>query len=129
MESRTAVAVAMGGAVGAGCRWGLGEAFGDADGWPWAIFSANIVGCLALGVLVGGFRRRLGLSVFVGATTGFCGALTTFSAFAVDVAVFLRDDRWALLMAYLLTSVVAGLSVFVLGRMAGSRLHTWAGRR
>lgn len=129
MDTRTAAAVAVGGVLGAAARWGLGEAFGDATGWPWGVFVANVVGCLALGVLVGGFRAQMGLSGFVGATAGFCGALTTFSGFAVDLAVFFRDDRWGLFAGYLLVSVTAGLAVFVLGRMAGLRLHTWSGRR
>ncbi|MFV2038865.1 MAG: CrcB family protein [Acidimicrobiales bacterium] len=121
MDSRTAAAVALGGVAGAGLRWGLLEAIDTGAGWPWATFLANILGSVALGLLVGRFRSLLHTGVLVGATTGFCGALTTFSAFAVELAAFMRSDRWTLLIAYLVLSVLAGGLSFLFGRGVGQR--------
>lgn len=81
-------AVALGGAAGASlrfvvetwtvARWG--------HSWPWGTFAVNVLGSLLLGVALGGvlvseLPRWASLLV----ATGFCGALTTFSSFALQV--------------------------------------------
>ena len=122
MEPRTASAVAVGGAAGAVVRWALAEGLSQPGDWPWAVFIANIVGSLLLGMLVGRFGSLLHTDALIGATTGFCGALTTFSAFAVDLAWFVRSDRWGLFIGYLVASVIVGVAAFVIGRTSGARL-------
>ncbi len=75
------VLVALGGAVGAAARYLLGH-LGDRPGrLPWGTVAANLAGAFVLGLVVGlepaqDVRALLGL--------GFCGALTTYSAFAVQ---------------------------------------------
>lgn len=123
MESRTSLAVAVGGVAGAALRWVMLESFDTSSTWPWAVFVANIAGCLLLGFLVGGFRSLLHTDSLIGISVGFCGALTTFSGFAVDLALFLRDDRLGLFLAYAVASVVMGLTAFVGGRVAGRELR------
>ena len=123
MELGAARAVAVGAVAGAGLRWGLGEWVDGASTWPWAVFIANVAGCLLLGLLVGGFRSLLHTDALIGWAIGFCGSLTTFSAFALDLAHFLRDDRWGWFAAYLSVSVVLGLVAFVGGRAAGRELR------
>ena len=110
--------VGIGGAVGALCRWGLLDSFGDTGQFPWATFAANVVGCAALGAITAGSandRTRWLLG------TGFCGGLTTMSTFAVEV-VALLDDGAVLGAIYFVSSVLVGLGAFVLGRtvMGGS---------
>ena len=122
MEPRTASAVAVGGAAGALARWALAEGLTPPGDWPWAVFVANIVGSLLLGILVGRFRSILHTNILIGATVGFCGALTTFSSFALDLAWFVRDDRWGLFIGYLVASVATGVAAFVAGRVGGARL-------
>ena len=123
MELGAARAVGIGAIAGAVVRWGLGEWLDGGGTWPWAVFVANIVGCLLLGLLVGGFRKLLHTDALIGWAVGFCGALTTFSAFAVDLARFVRDDRWGWFVAYLGVSVVLGIAVFTVGRAAGRELR------
>jgi fluoride exporter len=121
MDSRIAMSVACGGVCGAAARWGLGEAIPYESGWPWAIFVANVVGALTLGALTG----RFGFSsapLVVATTTGFCGALTTFSSFAVDLALFLRDQEITLAVGYLLVSLSGSLLAYRLGSAATTRL-------
>lgn len=111
--------------VGASARWGLVELAGDTT-WPWAVLVANLAGCAVLGFVVGRFWGRLtATSAYVGVTTGFCGALTTFSSFAVDLAVFLDDGRVGAFVTYLAVSLAAGVAVFVAGNRLGS--HGTAG--
>lgn len=113
-----AAAIALGGALGATARWALGEAVDPVAGWPWATFVANLVGCAVLGAVNGARprtdRSRVALQGLVG--VGFCGGLTTFSTFAVEVAELGRDDRLGLAAGYLLTSLVLGVLVAAVGR-------------
>ena len=75
--------VGGGGAVGAGTRWAVTRWLGDRLG----TLSVNVVGSLLAGLLASsGSSLRLLLA------TGFCGGLTTFSSYAVQVATRL-DDR------------------------------------
>ena len=117
---KDATAVMVGGAAGTLARAGLAETFPVTSGhWPWATFAANIAGSLVLGWLVaavaGGLWRP-----FVGA--GFCGALTTFSAFQVQIVLLADDGHGALAALYLAVSVSCGLAAAALGgRLARRR--------
>ena len=116
------MAIALGGVVGAGVRWAIIEAFDDAGAatgaWPWGVFVANVIGCALLGVAVTGLRDQP-TSVVLGVTVGCCGGLTTFSAFAVDAALFLRADEHARLVLYLIVSFGAGAAAYLVGRWSG----------
>jgi CrcB protein len=73
--------VALGGAAGAALRYVLGHLDDRPGGMPWGTLAANLAGSFVLGVVVGlepgePARALVGL--------GFCGALTTYSAFAVQ---------------------------------------------
>lgn len=115
MEARVALYVGCGGICGAVARWGLGEVLDSGSDWPWSIFVANLVGALALGLLTARFPTG-SAPALIAATTGFCGALTTFATFAVDLAVFLRDDRFGLAGSYLVASMALGLFAFRAGQ-------------
>ena len=98
----TWVLVAVGGAVGACLRHLLGHV-GDRRGQlPWGTVAANLAGSFVLGVLVGldpGARTHALLAL------GFCGALTTWSAFSVQ-AHGLGWGRGTLLVAVTLPPAV-----------------------
>jgi fluoride exporter len=109
------IAILIGGAAGALARAGLAEAFpADAGEWPWGTFIANQLGALLLAWLWAEvvvptrfWRPLLG--------TGFCGALTTFSAFQVETIEMARHDRPALAAAYALVSIAVGMACAVAG--------------
>ena len=102
-------------------RWAIAESLGEPGTWPWPVLLANLVGCVVLGLIVGRHGRLAGTPTYLAATVGFCGALTTFSAFALDVATFLDDADWLRALGYLATSVVLGLVAYVGGRDLGRR--------
>jgi fluoride exporter len=109
-----AAAVVAGGAIGTLARAGLAEALPVHPGaWPWATFAANIAGSLLLGWVV---VAKQDWRPLVG--TGFCGALTTFSTFQVQLVELGDDGHVALAAAYLAVSVAVGL----LAATAGARL-------
>lgn len=107
------VAVAIGGAAGAVCRWLLSRLNGAR---PWGTLAANMAGSLLLGWYLADHPTHLGAATAldVGVATGFCGGLTTFSTFAVEV-VGGRRPRWR----YLALTVAAGLVLAWVGLRLG----------
>jgi CrcB protein len=120
-------AIFAGGVLGAWLRVGLSELSPfDPDRWPWATFGANLAGALLIGVLWGlveaGSPGRLRHPFLA---TGFCGALTTFSAFQLEVVEMARAGEAALAAGYLGASLAAGLCLAGIGLRLG---RTGAGR-
>jgi len=116
-QARITVIVA-GGAIGTLARAGLAQAVPHRAGhWPWATFIANLAGAFILGWLLTRLAERTSPSrhwrAFAG--TGFCGALTTFSAFQVETFQFAHDGDAVLAVAYPLVSILAGMALAVLG--------------
>lgn len=113
-----AAAVFVGGALGALARYGIVEVLGTAGGgWPWATFVANLVGCAILGYAIAHIDNGRGSDVtrsLIG--TGFCGGLTTFSTFQLEVFELLDAGDVVLGAAYALASVAAGLLTISLAR-------------
>jgi CrcB protein len=117
---RAAVAIAVGGAVGAVIRWGVIEAVDPVTGFPWLVFALNVTGSFALGMALARSRRTGAVVWWRDAVgIGFCGGLTTFSTFAVESAELVRDGRPGLAAAYVLTSVVAAMVAVWAGAAAG----------
>jgi CrcB protein len=120
IDRRELGAIFLGGALGALLRAALAEALPPTAGeWPWATFLVNIAGAALLGYWFttlphSSYRRPL-------LTTGFCGALTTFSTVQLELVEMIDAGRLPLAVLYLAVSVVAGL--------AGARLATAAARR
>ena len=111
---REPVAVFAGGCLGTLARAGLAEALpAGAGGWPWATFTANLLGAFALGWVAATLhrgRRRAFLA------TGVCGALTTFSTFQLELLELLDRGRAATAAGYGATSLALGLAAVLLGR-------------
>ena len=116
--------VMIGGAFGAAARHIVGRATLSAfgPGWPWGTLAVNLVGGLAMGLLVGGLVRfsagepwRLLLGV------GVLGGFTTFSAFSLDVALMLQRGELASAAVYVALSV-AGSVAALFGGLALTRV-------
>jgi CrcB protein len=105
--------VALGGALGSAARYAVGLAWPTPpDGFGWATFGINVVGCLAIGVLYG-VDRRPAVRLFAG--TGVLGGFTTFSAYAVQSDGLWRADHPWIAVAYVTGTVAAALSAAWLG--------------
>lgn len=116
------VAVACGGAVGAVLRLLVGRSVETVLGAPaWAgTLVANLVGCLAIGLLWSWIESR-GHAPWVRGllVTGLLGAFTTFSTFGLDVLHLLHDRRPLAAGGLVVASVALG----TLAVAAGIRLH------
>jgi CrcB protein len=109
---RDLLAIFIGGCVGALCRAALIEAFPvDPGEWPWATLIANVAGAFALGwVNTSLGPATLGRPLL---GTGFCGAMTTFSALQLEVLRMLEEGEAPMAAAYLGVSVILGLAAAV----------------
>ena len=113
-----------GGALRHGTNLASARLFGL--GFPTGTLIVNIVGSFAMGLLAGYFAARPGvpqhLRLFL--ATGVLGGFTTFSAFSLDAALLVERHAYVLAAAYVLGSVVAGISALFIGlglsRAAGS---------
>jgi fluoride exporter len=105
--------VFAGGIAGTLARALVAEALPHDPGqWPWATLLVNVAGAFVLGLVAArGFRRAL-----IG--QGFCGALTTFSTFQLELLQMLDDDRIGLALAYAAVSLALGVGAAELGRRA-----------
>lgn len=112
------VAVAAGGALGAPARYGLAQLVTVSDGsFPWATFWTNVSGSFALGVLLVVLITRFPPGRYLRPffATGFLGAFTTFSTFAVETDVLLKDGHAGVAIAYAVGSIPAGLAAAWIG--------------
>ena len=91
----TVLLVALGGGAGASGRYLLARYVPAYKGFPAATFAANVIGCFLLGLFTG---AALSTEMAALLATGFCGGLTTFSTFSVEIATLLQQGRvaWAL---------------------------------
>ena len=110
--------VALGGALGAAGRYGVGLWVKSASSvaFPWATFSVNIVGSVLMGLVMGWLARNgpnepLRLFMAVGVLGGF----TTCSAFSMEVFELLERREIWLALIYAVGSAVAGLAAFFIG--------------
>jgi fluoride exporter len=106
------LAVALGGSLGALARFALSLLFSPAAGkFPWATFSANIIGCALMGFFyVCIVEKNIwpeAMRPFL--MVGFLGALTTFSSYAME-AVLLWQSAQSLAIVYVISSWLANLS-------------------
>jgi CrcB protein len=114
VDPRELAAIFLGGFAGALVRAGVVEALPVTPGtWPWATFLVNVTGAFLLGAIITWVHERRAappayLPPLLG--TGFCGALTTFSALQLDVLGLLDAGRGGIAALYALGSVAAGLA-------------------
>ena len=125
-DPRLLLLVGAGGAVGTLARWALALAVPVVAGWPSATLAVNLAGAFVLGLLLESLLRRGPETPRLrrwrlGAGTGFCGGLTTWSSFALETERLLTDGRSATALGYAATSLLGGLVAVVLGVALAAR--------
>jgi fluoride exporter len=107
-------AMALGGGLGTAARYGVAQVIHATPGsFPWPTFWTNLSGSFALGVFLAvvlqHFPPRRYLRPFV--AVGFLGAYTTYSTFAVETVLLVRDGRAVLGLGYALASLAGGVAM------------------
>jgi len=110
--------VALGGALGALARYGISGWVYDrlGENFPWGTLVVNLVGCLALGLVIRWIQvSAVAPEVRPFLTIGVLGAFTTFSTFSYETVALLQEGQWLRAGLYMGGSVVLGLIAMVAG--------------
>ncbi len=78
---------------------------------PWAVLVVNVVGSFVGGVLIGTTSGDLRVILL----TGFCGGLTTFSAFTVETVQLVLEGRARRALLSVGLTLVLGVGAAALG--------------
>ena len=104
------LSVALGGAVGAVGRYWISSYVYKAVGgqFPWGTLAVNVLGCAILGVLIELMALVWSPSEQLRAflTVGMLGALTTFSAFSLEMVLMIERGDWLNAGLYAILSVI-----------------------
>ena len=102
--------------IGGTARYWLGVWIPAVSGFPLGTLLVNLLGCFIFSWLVKHILSDIDVSarLVLGVGVGFCGALTTFSSFALDTMKLVQSDQIGLAFIYLLLSFFAGfLQIFL----------------
>ena len=112
--------------IGCTARYWLGVWIPAVSGFPLETLLVNLLGCFIFSWLVKHILSDIDVSarVVLGVGVGFCGALTTFSSFALDTMKLVQSDQIGLAFIYLLLSFFGGLAMTVLGEIIYHRKVT-----
>ena len=123
----TVLSVALGGAIGASLRFGVGawtlRVFGP--GFPVGTMLVNVLGSLAMGVAAVAMLHRFpgawgSYAPFI--MTGVLGGFTTFSAFSLDALNLIESGRMVNAALYVAGSVVLSIGALFVGLSLGRAL-------
>lgn len=112
--------VALGGAIGASGRYGVGllvtRWLGSA--FPYGTLLVNVLGGLLMGLLVGWLLRQEPgntETIRLFAAIGVLGGFTTFSSFSLDAINMLQTKAYGPLLTYVGSSVILSILAVAVG--------------
>lgn len=115
--------VAIGGALGAMARFALNVVLQRDIAFPWGTLSANIIGCLVMGIVA----QLVASAAWFNAAgivpdqyrllfaIGFCGSFTTLSALVMEMHTMLQRNEILNSFAYLMATMLGGFACFYIG--------------
>ncbi len=113
--------VGCGAVPGAWLRWQSGVHLGPVlGGSAVSDLLVNLIGSLILGFLAGPMPRRPSLLLLLG--IGFCGCLTTFSSWMLDVVKLLQAGQPVLGLLLIVVSLLLGLACAAAGFQLSRRV-------
>ena len=116
---RTALAIALGGAVGTLARFGISSAMLEMTArFPVATLLINVAGSFAIGWLSGEWSPVADPTLRAALTIGFCGGFTTFSTFSIETVRMLNGGDARRAATYVAASILLSVSAAALGVVA-----------
>ena len=111
------LSIALGSVIGAWLRWGISLKFNSVfENIPFGTVIVNLIGAFIIGLAVSFFSNSSispNYKLFV--VTGFCGALTTFSTFSVEIVALLQASKFEYAISTIAIHVIGSLIFTVLG--------------
>lgn len=123
MTTKNFIWVMCGGGLGAASRYGISLLAARiwGTGFPWGTLTVNLVGCFLIGVLFSLADRvwLLTPDIRLFLITGFLGAMTTFSSFALETVIAGRAGLTFLPLANILINNIGCLTLTFFGMWLG----------
>lgn len=123
------IGLMLGGALGTLARYLVTLASQSllTSSFPLGTILVNVIGCYLIALLTG--LRHGGLlppAWYFTLGTGFLGAFTTFSTFALEGHALGQEGAWNRCALYVLANLVLGYFALILGRATAARLGAGA---
>ncbi len=113
------ISIFLGGGIGAVTRYliSVNMAKQIQVNLPFATFLVNIIGCFVIGFLYFLFIEKSDISpaLKLSLTVGFCGGLTTFSTFSLELFEMVGNHQFFHAFSYIILSVIICLIMTAIG--------------
>jgi len=116
-----ALGVTVAGGLGSLARYAIATALPTRGArWPWATLTVNVLGALAIGLVVALAAARPDDRARTLIATGFLGGFTTFSTLALESVQLVERRAWGTAAAYVGVTLVVGLAACAAGLWLGT---------
>ena len=111
----TVIHVALGGAIGAAARYGVGVALVRPGAFPIGVLAVNIIGSFLMGLIVVYLGQKMLSHLNPFLMTGILGGFTTFSAFSLEAYTLFERGEVGQAAIYVIASVVLSIAALIAG--------------
>lgn len=103
------------------CRYGISRVMNTSSAtFPYATFTANVISCIILGMLIGlMLNKQLDSKMQLLLMTGFCGGFSTFSTFSAETYKLMEAGNVTMALVYIAASILVCLVCIGVGIKLG----------
>lgn len=110
------ILVFIGGGLGSTLRFYISTLL-NVNEFKWLpTLSVNLLGCLLLGGFLAAFQKdEFTYHWYVLLGIGFCGGLTTFSTFSLELFLLIKNATYMTALLYIVLSIILGITAATIG--------------